>query len=143
MQCDKFRVENLGCEDESFYHLSHLKLENTEVGSEERKGERERWEGQKWSEKRGVRRGRGEREKRRGEEGEWERRGRERRGMVDKEWKSKRYHCGGVSSVHTTYCQSAIKNVSSSSSSPPSLLPSSSQDRRVPGGATLPLHPLA
>ena len=41
LQCDKFRVENLGCEDESFYHLSHLKLENTEVGNEEREGERE------------------------------------------------------------------------------------------------------
>ena len=34
-------MENLGCEDESFYHLSHLKLENTEVGNEEREGERE------------------------------------------------------------------------------------------------------
>ena len=84
MQCDQFRVENLGCEDESFYHLSHLKLENTEVGSEERKGrEREMRGGER--EMRGaegeLRRGEGERKKRRGEEGEGERRGRERGGM--------------------------------------------------------------
>jgi len=31
LQYGKFRVDNLGCEDESFYHLTHLKLENTET----------------------------------------------------------------------------------------------------------------
>ena len=59
MECDKFRVENLGCEDESFYHLSHLKLENTEVGSEGRKGERERERDGRG--RRRVRSGKGER----------------------------------------------------------------------------------
>ena len=77
MQCDQFRVENLGCEDESFYHLSHLKLENTEVGSEERKGREREMRGAEGE----LRRGEGERKKRRGEEGEGERRGRERGGM--------------------------------------------------------------
>ena len=83
---------------------------------------------------------------RRGREGdERGRRGVRRGGMMDKEWVKEKetevHHNGGECVVHILLTiKTAINDVPSL---PSSLFPSPSQDRRVPGGATLSLHSLA